>query len=107
MRPTTGAIALTRILSGASSAAIDCVSVSIADLVALYHVMPGLGRSAPTEAMLMTLPPPRGADHGQRMHGHVIQALDVHRQQAIELRFGDLADARRLLRERRIVDEDR
>ena len=53
-----GAIALTRILSGASSAAMDCVIVISAALVALYQVMPGRGRSAPTDAMLITEPPP-------------------------------------------------
>ena len=59
VRPTAGAIALTRILSGASSAAIVCVSDTTAAFVAWYQHMPGRGRIAVTEAMLMTTPPPR------------------------------------------------
>ena len=51
-------------LSGASSAAIDCVTVITAALVALYQVMPGRGRIAATDAMLITAPPPRWRSTG-------------------------------------------
>ena len=56
--PITGQIALTRILSGASSTAIDLLMVITAPLEALYQVRPGRGRSPAVEAMLTMLPPP-------------------------------------------------
>ena len=56
--PITGQIALTRILSGASSTAIDLLIVITAPLEALYQVSPGRGLSPAVDAMLTMLPPP-------------------------------------------------
>ena len=57
--PATGQSALTRILSGASSTAIDLVSTRAAPLLPLYQVSPGRGRMAAVEAVLRITPPPR------------------------------------------------
>src|SRR5918992_38972 len=57
--PITGLIAHTRILLGASSAAIDLVRVITAPFEPLYHVRPGRGRTPAVEAVLVMTPPPR------------------------------------------------
>ena len=57
--PITGLMALTRMFFGASSAAIDLVSVITAPFDPLYQVRPGRGRTPAVEAMLMMMPPPR------------------------------------------------
>ena len=56
--PATGQSALTRMLSGPSSAAIDLVIVITAPLDALYQVRPGRGRRPAVEAVLTMQPPP-------------------------------------------------
>ncbi len=57
--PITGLMALTRMFFGASSTAIDLVSVITAPFEPLYQVRPGRGRMPAVEAMLMMMPPPR------------------------------------------------
>ena len=57
--PITGLMALTRMFFGASSTAIDLVSVITAPFDPLYQVRPGRGRTPAVEAMLMMMPPPR------------------------------------------------
>ena len=56
--PATGQSALTRMLSGPSSAAIDLVMVMAAPFEALYQVRPGRGRRPAVDAVLMMQPPP-------------------------------------------------
>src|SRR2546428_10328832 len=57
--PATGATQLTRILSGASSTAIERDSRFTAPLVALYQASPGRGRLPAVEPVLLIVPPPR------------------------------------------------
>src|SRR6476660_7661576 len=54
----TGLMQLTRILSGPSSTAIDLLVPITADLLPLYQVRPGRGRTPAVDAMLMKTPPP-------------------------------------------------
>ena len=54
--PAKGLMALTWILSGASSMAIALVAVIIAPLEVLYHTKPGLGRRPASEATLKITP---------------------------------------------------
>src|SRR5437667_7673434 len=56
--PITGQRQLTRMLSLASSAAIDLVSVIAAPLEPLYQVRPGRGRMPAVDAVVMIEPPP-------------------------------------------------
>ena len=60
--PATGLITLTRMLSGASSTAIERDVVIAAPLLPLYQVSPGRGRTPAVEAMVMkhAVPLPRG-----------------------------------------------
>ena len=57
--PITGQMALTRILSGPSSAAIDLVIRFTAPFEALYQVRPGRGRMPAVDPTLMIEPFPR------------------------------------------------
>ena len=54
--PITGQMALTRMLSGPSSAAIDLDSRFTAPLLALYQARPGRGLMPAVEPMLMIEP---------------------------------------------------
>ena len=56
--PITGQMALTRMLSGASSTAIDWDRMFTAPLVELYQLRPGRGRMPATEPILTIEPPP-------------------------------------------------
>ena len=56
--PATGLITLTRMRSGASSAAIERLVTIAAPLLPLYQVSPGRGRTPAVEAMVMNAPPP-------------------------------------------------
>ena len=62
--PITGLMALTRMFFGASSAAIDFVSVITAPFEPLYQVRPGRGRRPAVDAVLMIAPPPRFSSSG-------------------------------------------
>ena len=52
--PATGLMTLTRMLSGASSAAIERDVTMAAPLLPLYQVRPGRGRTPAVEAIVMT-----------------------------------------------------
>ena len=106
VRPTAGAIAFTRMRSGASSRPSSASARSPRPCVALYQRMPGRGRIAVTEAMLMTTPPPRLRSTGNACDRHVVEALDVDCEQPVELGLRRLRDARRLLRDRGVVHDD-
>ena len=56
--PATGLITLTRILSGASSTAIERLVTIAAPLLPLYQVSPGRGRTPAVDAIVMNAPPP-------------------------------------------------
>src|SRR5207248_8626545 len=55
--PATGLITLTRMLSRASSAAIDRDVTIAAPLLPLYQVSPGRGRTPAVDAIVMNAPP--------------------------------------------------
>ena len=55
--PATGLMTLTRMLSGASSAAIDREVTIAAPLLPLYQVSPGRGRTPAVDAIVMNTPP--------------------------------------------------
>ena len=54
--PATGLMTLTRMLSGASSAAIERDVTIAAPLLPLYQVSPGRGRTPAVDAMVMNTP---------------------------------------------------
>ncbi len=56
--PITGQIALTRILSGPNSTAIDLDKMFTAAFEPLYQVKPGRGRMPATEPTFKITPPP-------------------------------------------------
>ena len=88
--PITGQTALTRILSGASSTAIDLVMVITAPLEPLYQVRPGRGRRPAVEAMLTILPPPCWRNTGTAWMRAPVDRLDVDREHPVKGRLVDL-----------------
>ena len=91
--PATGLMTLTRMLSGASSAAIDRDVTIAAPLLPLYHVRPGRGRTPAVE--LVNGKPGGGRDHnhwgftvwlagGGVKGGTVIGATDEFGYRAVE-----------------------
>ena len=104
--PITGLMALTRMFFGASSTAIDFVSVITAPLVPLYQVRPGRGRMPAVEAILMMVPAPRRSisrDGGERRQ---VDRLHVDGVDAIELGFADIEQRLIAVRDAGVVDQD-
>ena len=54
--PATGLMTFTRMLSGASSAAMDRLVTMAAPLLPLYQVRPGRGRTPAVDAIVMNTP---------------------------------------------------
>ena len=75
--PATGLMTLTRMLSRASSAAIERDVTIAAPLLPLYQVRPGRGRTPAVEAMVMNTPPRFSRKCGTAWRAVRIQALHV------------------------------
>ena len=88
--PATGLMTLTRMLSGASSAAIEREVTIAAPLLPLYQVSPGRGRTPAVEAMVMNTPFRFCAEMRHRVPRGEEQALDVDAVDPVELVLADV-----------------
>ena len=104
--PATGLMTLTRMLCGASSAAIERDVVIAAPLLPLYQVRPGRGRTPAVDAIVMKAPLRFFRKCGTACLRRQKQALHVDPVDPVELGFGHVEHRLVAMRRTGIVDDD-